>query len=79
MSWKKPEGPVSGYMVSLSPKDHQEDQEIRILDANKVLIEFGCLIGGTTYLVGILTLDGQNESQVVQVEGLILEPQSELV
>ncbi|XP_038056107.1 uncharacterized protein LOC119728107 [Patiria miniata] len=69
VSWKRPAWPVTGYKISLSPKDDQDDPEIRILDSEKTSVEFGSLLSGREYLVGILTLDGQRESAVVQVEG----------
>ena len=77
VSWKKPDGSVTGYKVALSPKDSPDDPEVRILAAERTSVEFGSLPGGTTYLVGIRTLDGQKESPVVEVEGAIADGQSE--
>ena len=77
VKWTKPEGPVTGYKVALSPQDHDEDVEIRILDADKTSVEFGSLRAGTMYIAKILTLDSQTESDVVQIEGETTDVQSE--
>ena len=77
VSWKKPEGPLTGFKVTLASVQEPGDPEIRILDCSKESVDFKALISGTAYVVGIQTLDGHRESQLVHVEAVVTDPNSE--
>ena len=69
VSWKTPEGAVTGYRLSCGLKDAKESsgQEMRLEDPKAQSATFEGLIESTDYLIRIYTLSDERESDRAKV------------
>ena len=67
VTWKKPEGKLTGYRVKISPS-HAKNSTLKIKDVNATSAEFEGLKPNKEYKVEIVTISGDEESEKVNLE-----------
>ena len=69
VSWKTPDGDVTGYRLTCAPKDAKESagQELKVDDAKAKMATFEGLSEDTEYVIKIYTLSGDRESDRAKV------------
>ncbi|XP_041483693.1 uncharacterized protein LOC121430484 isoform X5 [Lytechinus variegatus] len=74
VTWKSPEGQLTGYHVKVSPSDAKKSS-LKIKDVATTTAEFEGLMPNKDYKVQIVTVAGETESEKVTLEGKTTMPE----
>lgn len=72
VTWKSPEGQMTGYHVKVSPSDAKKSS-LKIKDVALTTAEFEGLTPNKEYKVQVVTVSGETESEKVTLEGMTSE------
>eukprot|EP00057_Strongylocentrotus_purpuratus_P029281 XP_011683755.1 PREDICTED: uncharacterized protein LOC105447430 [Strongylocentrotus purpuratus] len=74
VTWKSPEGQMTGYHVKISPSDAKKSS-LKIKDVATTTAEFEGLTPNKEYKVQVVTVSGETESEKVTLEGTTKMPE----